>query len=729
MSLERIEDWNNILERLKPTSAKSTQRFTKLDQKAAWKAALDGNHWHDNVLKLVGSWLAAGETDDQIQAHAPTLTLDNYSPEETRRDIQKMIDGGRRKGFGSSKFEASHGANVLQLATASAEQNLNSSPYVNADRQFYFVNFSSPKLRKRLSNFTAEIVCETTKVDGRDTLKTLSIQGALRDGTRLPSVEIDAAAFDKLNWLLPSWGAKAQITVGPRDKDHIAAAIKYFSKPIDKTIYRHTGWLSEAGKHTYLSAAGGITAKGGDNQIETELQGILASYNLPMPSTNGPVDLGPVLTDFDRLLDGSIGLLLMGSAFRSVLSEFVACHVSIFLQGTTGTFKSAIAGCVQAFFGKKFNGTHLPENWGSTGNAIEKKAFLAKDTLFTIDDFLARGTAAEISTLHRTAERVLRGQGNQSGRDRLTTSTDIRGAYIPRGLILATGEDIPNGHSLQARCVIVSIDKGATDIPTLTRLQEAADHGQLSQIMSNFVRWVAGKADNNDIKKLLDQIQAECKKGIVNRGHARMKDNLVTLLSGFWLFLEFGKDCNNLSDMTIRELKTKALNAAKNLAQLQTTVNQEGSDADRFIGHLQSALQMGKAHLANKDGSKPAHPSALGWKSIGAGDHQRIEGQGPKVGWAFDGYIYLDLQAALSVIKPLSTQAGNYLGSSAQAISKALKEAGKLEKYSAERVATKVIVEGVRRNTLCLPLTLIIEEGEIILEAPTNNVTEYEAPF
>ena len=524
-------------------------------------------------------------------------------------------------------------------------------------------------------------------------------------------------------------GAKAKIAVGPRDKDHIVAAIKYFSNPIDKTIYKHTDWMSAAGKHTYLSAAGGITVKGADNQIETELQGALASYHLPLPSTNGPVDFGPVLADFDRLLDGSIGLLLMGGAFRSFLSEFVACHVSIFLQGTIGTFKSAIAACVQAFFGKKFNGTHLPENWSSTGNAIEKKAFLAKDTLFTIDDFLARGTATEVSKLHGSAERVLRGQGNQSGRDRLTTSTDIRGAYVPRGLILATGEDIPNGHSLQARCVIVSIDKGATDMPTLTRLQEAAGHGQLSQIMSDFIRWVAGKADNNDIKKLLDQIQAECKEGIVHRGHARMQDNLVTLLSGFWLFLEFGKDCNTLSDMTIRELKTKAFKAAKTLVQLQTTVNQEGSDTDRFIGHLQSALQMGKAHLAGQGGSEPAHPSALGWKLTGAGDYQRTEGQGPKIGWAFDGYIYLDLRAALSVIRPLSTQAGNYLGSSAQAISKALKEAGKLEKYSEERVATKVIVEGVRRSTLCLPLTLIVEEGKIILGAPTNGVPEYKSPF
>jgi hypothetical protein len=723
MSLERIEDWNNILGPSKQILAKSTQPYDKLDTEAAWNAALAGNNWHNNLLKLVGSWLAAGQTDDQIQAHASALTLNNYSLEETRRDVQKMIDGGRKKGFGSSKSKTTHRANVLQVVTASPELtteiNLNKSPYDNEDRQFYFVDFSVKKRpRKRLSNFTAEIVCETTKVDGRDSLKTFIVEGVLRDGTRLPSVEIDAAAFDRLDWLLPNWGVKAQITVGPRYKEHIAAAIKYFSNPIDKTIYKHTGWVSEAGKHTYLSAAGGITAKGSDNQIETELQGILASYHLPMPSTDDPVDLGPVLTDFDTLIDGGVGLLLIGSAFRSVLSEFEPCLVSIFLQGTTGTFKSAIAGCVQAFFGKKFNGTHLPENWGSTGNAIEKKTFLAKDTLFTIDDFLARGTASEVSRLHGRAERVLRGQGNQSGRDRLTTSIDIRGAYVPRGLILATGEDVPNGHSLQARCVIVSIDKGATDIPTLTRLQKAAGQGQLSKIMSDFIRWVAGKADNNDIKVLLSEAHIECKKEMTDKGHTRMKNNLATPLSGFWLFLAFGKECNNLSDKTIQEFKKKALNAAKKLAQLQTTVNQEGSEDERFIGLVRSVLQMGKAHLANKKGGLPTHPNALGWKLIGTGDYERMDGQGPKIGWAFDSYVYLNLQAAHAVVKTFSTQTGNYLGSTERAIAKALKEAGKLGRSDAG-AKIKVTIEGSRRTVLCLPLSLIVEEDE----------TEQESPF
>ena len=211
-------------------------------------------------------------------------------------------------------------------------------------------------------------------------------------------------------------------------------------------------------------------------------------------------------------------------------------------------------------FGKEFNGSHLPENWSSTGNAMEKKAFLCKDALFTIDDFVARGTPSEVSRLHRDAERVLRAQGNQSGRDRLTSTTEVRGAYIPQGLILATGEDIPNGHSLQARCVILSIKKGATNTDTLTALQELAEQENLAQLMSNFLSWAADQADNNKIKGLITAAHDDCIKELPTSGHARMRDNLASLLSGIWLLLQFGKDRGHISDEEITRIKTATLN-------------------------------------------------------------------------------------------------------------------------------------------------------------------------
>ena len=719
MSLERIEDWNKILGPSKQTQTKSNQYFDKLDPEVAKKEALEGINWHGNVLRLVGRWISEGQSDNEIHALASELTLPEYSHTDTRKEVQKMIDGGRNKGFGLDRF----GTNQLKVVPINQEQTSqefsNNSTYRVKNNQFYFINCTKPKQPpNRLSNFKAEITHEITKVDGRDNSKTFLVEGHLFNGIHLPSIEIEAANFDKLDWLTTNWGSKAQITVGTRHKDHIVAAIKHISKPKEKVIYKYTGWVCEADKYTYLSAAGSISSKGYNDQIETELQDILASYHLPRSSINGPVDLSPILIDFEKIIDDGIGLLLIGGVFRSVLSEFEPCPVSIFLQGTTGTYKSAIAGCIQAFFGKKFNGSHLPENWSSTSNAIEKKAFLAKDTLFTIDDFVARGTASDVAAANSKAERVFRAQGNQSGRGRLTTTTEIRGAYVPRGLILATGEDIPNGHSLQARLVIISIDKGATDIPTLTRLQEAADQGLLSQIMSEFIRWVAEKADNKKIKVLLSDVQTECKDLIANGGHARMKDNLSNLLSGLWLFLEFGRECNNLPDIRIQQLKISAFNTVKKLSQQQAIVNQEGSIAERFIELLQDVLTMGKAHLSTKDGSVPFYPNLLGWKKTINGDYEKVESQGSHIGWVDNGSIYLNPQPALSVIKTLSNQVGDHLGSSVKTIGKALKEAGKLQNYNKGEVTRKVTILGSRQCIFDLPLTLIVEEDET-----------YESPF
>ncbi|MDC0541435.1 DNA primase, partial [Paracoccaceae bacterium] len=390
---------------------------------------------------------------------------------------------------------------------------------------------------------------------------------------------------------------------------------------------------------------------------------------------------------------------------------------------------SAIAGCLQAFFGKNFQGSHLPENWSSTGNAIEKKAFLAKDTLFKVDDFVARGTPSEVSRLHRAAERVLRAQGNQSGRDRLTSTTQIRGAYVPRGLILATGEDIPHGHSLQARCAILSIERGATDTGILTDLQASAELGQFSQTMSDFIRWTAEKADEKDIARLLSEAHSECKEQLANNGHTRMRDNLATLLSGLWLLLEFGKEQAILSDQKIQHCKAQAKNAVHKLANLQVIVDKEASEAERFIQLLQSVLVMGRAHVADKFGSMPDHYLALGWKMIGNGEHQRAEGQGAKIGWVFDDCIHLDPKAAVSVIKALSSSNGNYLGSTERSLAKALREANMLAKCDADRNLTKTSVEGRRKYLLCLRLDLVIEQDGPPPKSPILDCSGDDIPF
>lgn len=56
-----------------------------------------GDHWHDNIVRLVGHWIARGWSDAEVLAMAEGLTLTGYTVDQTRRDLARMIEGGRRK--------------------------------------------------------------------------------------------------------------------------------------------------------------------------------------------------------------------------------------------------------------------------------------------------------------------------------------------------------------------------------------------------------------------------------------------------------------------------------------------------------------------------------------------------------------------------------------------------------------------------------------------------------
>ena len=58
-----------------------------------------GEKWHNNTVRLTGSLVTKGLSDDEILHFAPHLTNEGYTSEETRKEIQAMIDGARRKGF------------------------------------------------------------------------------------------------------------------------------------------------------------------------------------------------------------------------------------------------------------------------------------------------------------------------------------------------------------------------------------------------------------------------------------------------------------------------------------------------------------------------------------------------------------------------------------------------------------------------------------------------------
>jgi hypothetical protein len=59
----------------------------------------DGESWHLTVLRMVGSFVAKGWSDKDIHWETDALTEPGYTVEQTRAEVQKMIDGARDKGF------------------------------------------------------------------------------------------------------------------------------------------------------------------------------------------------------------------------------------------------------------------------------------------------------------------------------------------------------------------------------------------------------------------------------------------------------------------------------------------------------------------------------------------------------------------------------------------------------------------------------------------------------
>jgi hypothetical protein len=248
--------------------------------------------------------------------------------------------------------------------------------------------------------------------------------------------------------------------------------------------------------------------------------------------------------------------------------------------------------------------------------------------------------------------------------------------------------------------------------------------------MSNFLSWGADQADHNKIKSLITAAHDDCIKELPTSGHTRMRDNLASLTSGIWLLLQFGKERGDISDEEIQKFKAATLNAATKVAEFQMSVDQEASEADRFIEYLRSSIAMGAAHLANKYGTCPDAPSTWGWKTTGTPDNEVTYGQGTKIGWIVGKEIYLDMKAALSVIKTFSTRLGNHLGSSELAIKKALFEAGMLEKEGEGRYTKKVSVEGRRENVTCIQVSLLMDIEEIEREpSEDDEPLEENLPF
>src|SRR5262249_61659531 len=117
---------------------------------------------------------------------------------------------------------------------------------------------------------------------------------------------------------------------------------------------------------------------------------------------------------------------------------------------------------------------------------LEWTRLLLQGSLFVIDD--SAPSALDHRELESKAARLLRSQGNISGRGRLRSDLTERPAFPPRGIIISTGEQHPPGQSLLARTLIIEVDGATINVDALTEAQQQSS--RLAHAMAGYIEWL-----------------------------------------------------------------------------------------------------------------------------------------------------------------------------------------------------------------------------------------------
>lgn len=107
-----------------------------LDRDALSVQALQGQEWHNAVIRLVASYVAKGLSDGEIHAITDNFTLAGYTLDQTRYEVQQAIDGARRKGWTPTAQYADPAALTIAPAPVAQEASFD-APKRAADLEWF----------------------------------------------------------------------------------------------------------------------------------------------------------------------------------------------------------------------------------------------------------------------------------------------------------------------------------------------------------------------------------------------------------------------------------------------------------------------------------------------------------------------------------------------------------------------------------------------------------------
>jgi hypothetical protein len=543
---------------------------------------------------------------------------------------------------------------------------------------------------------------------------------------------VPASEFEKLTWVTSEWGSAPIIEAARGVRDQLRAAILYLSagKVLRHTVFTHLGWRKDGDDWFYLHAGGAISEDGPLQSVETCPPEPLAKFVLPAPPDGEALKVAvrASLGLLDRLAPDPVAFPVFLAPYRAVLGD---CDYSQHLVGPTGVFKSELAALAQQHHGPGLDSRNFPGSWTSTANSLEGLAFAAKNALLVVDDFAPGGSPNDVQRFHREADRLLRAQGNKSGRGRMRTDGTLRPAKPPRGLILSTGEDVPRGSSLRSRMLVVEVSKGDVRPDRLTECQQDAAAGLYAQSLAGFIRWLAPQYGDVCVRLRQEQVELREKAAKANQ-HARTPALVASMGIGLCFVMDFAVGAGAVSEEEAADISRRGWVALHHAAAEQEAHIATAEPATHFLRLVASALTSGRAHLASRTGGPPTDATAWGWRTL-----EKVDGgdgvpmpQGRRIGWLDGNHFYLELEAAFAQAHVLATEQGETMATSLATTLKRLHERGVIEtdfRGGKKRYTVRKTLEGQRREVVSLFLSAFspVEGGDeenVALSTPPESV-------
>ena len=356
-------------------------------------------------------------------------------------------------------------------------------------------------------------------------------------------------------------------------------------------------------------------------------------------------------------------------------------HALLFIDGTTGSLKTAVASCIFNFTGEAKD--NIPATFRDTSASMEVEMGKFRDRTLLVDDFCPAPDQASRRNLEQNLEQIVRFYGDGIAKARTNPKLDKVQEKSPQGLCVITGEDIAGSQSSQLRCLFIHVDKGTYDGKVLEKFQKMPY--LWTENLAQFVEYIGKHAEIviEEIRNTFPVLRAEAEKHLKER---RLADICAYLMMTAGFVLQYATD--------VAGMESKILFGAFNKAIAQTCSDSEQRATQMkpsrvFAQSLLTLLQQGDISLAEKD---EFEATTKGY-----------------VGVRYKGYWYLWPDKAYSRVRAYCSREGREFPLGMQALWKALASDGVLIPNVTERNGKKRVEYGTKISFAGRPRLLKID--------------------